>query len=214
MAKTKIQIALDFGTIENAKKILEDVIEYVDIVEIGAIGNEFGFRALTEIKVAFPDAEYLYDMKIADGGSYFADMAHRYGADYVSVLGCVDDATVQSAIDEAGKNGIKLVADMLGVPNFMERVKQLDAMGMEYLSVHTPADLQALNHTPFEHLKIARQLVTKAKLSVAGGIGPQNVNEVLPYHPEIIISGSSLTSAPNRKENAKVLRELVDAFEG
>ncbi len=36
-------------------------------------------------------------------------------------------------------------------------------MGMHYISVHTPADLQALNHTPFEHLKIASQLVHQAK---------------------------------------------------
>ena len=139
-------------------------------------------------------------------------MAHRYGADYVTVLGCVEDATIQSALEAARKTGIRVVADMLGVRNFYERVKELDAMGMHYISVHTPADLQALKHTPFEHLKIASQLVTQARLSVAGGIGPHNVQEVLPYHPEIIISGSSLTTAKNRGENARRLREIVDSY--
>ncbi|BFL46442.1 3-hexulose-6-phosphate synthase [Lactonifactor longoviformis] len=206
----KIQIAMDFGTIEECKAILKDVAEYVDIVEIGAIVTEYGFRALDEIKAAFPKPEYLVDLKIADGGGYFVEMAHRYGADYVTVLGVVDDATVRNALETGDKLGIQIVADMLGVPNFMERTKQLDAMGMHYLSVHTPADLQMLNHTPFEHLKIARQLVKKSKLSVAGGLGPENVQEVLPYKPEIIISGSALTMAEDRADNAKKLREIVD----
>lgn len=208
----KVQIALDFGTIDNAKEILKDVADYVDIVEVGAISTEFGFRALTELKEAFPGPEYLSDIKIADGGEYFADMARNYGADYVTILGCVEDETIQGALRAAEKNGIKIVADMLGVRNFYERVKELDAMGMHYISVHTPADLQALNHTPFEHLKIASQLVHNAKLSVAGGLGPKNVHEVLPYKPEIVISGSSLTTAENRRENAKKLREIIDNY--
>lgn len=208
----KVQIALDFGTIDDAKAILRDVADYVDIVEIGAISTEFGFKALTELKKEFPEPEYLSDIKIADGGGYFADMAKNYGADYVTVLGCVEDATIRSALEAAEKNGIKVVADMLGVRNFYERTKELDAMGMHYISVHTPADLQALNHTPFEHLKIASQLVHNSKLSVAGGLGPANVHEVLPYKPEIIISGSALTTAADRRENAKKLREIVDSY--
>lgn len=209
----KVQVALDFGTIEHAKAILKDVADYVDIVEVGAISTEFGFRALTELKEAFPGPEYLSDIKIADGGGYFAEMAHGYGADYVTVLGCVEDATIRSAMKVAEKTGIKIVADMLGVRNFYERVKELDAMGVHYISVHTPADLQALNHTPFEHLKIASTLTRNAKLSVAGGIGPHNVHEVLPYKPEIIISGSSLTTAENRSENAKMLRQIIDSYQ-
>ncbi len=209
----KIQIALDFGTIDACKAILNDVVEYVDIVEVGAISTEYGVRALKEIKEAFPGPEYLADLKIADGGEYFAEMAYKYGADYVTVLGAVDNATIQSALDAGNKLGIKVVADMLGVPNFMERVNELDAMGMHYLSVHTPADLQALNYTPFEHLRIASMLVKNSKLSVAGGIGPANVQEVLPYKPEIIISGSALTMSENRKENAKKLREIVDNYQ-
>ncbi len=208
----KVQIALDFGTIEDAKEILRDVVDYVDIVEVGAISTEFGFRALTELKEAFPGPEYLSDIKIADGGGYFTEMAHGYGADYVTVLGCVEDATIRSALEAADKTGIKVVADMLGVRNFYERVKELDAMGMHYISVHTPADLQALNQTPFEHLKIASQLVHRSRLSVAGGIGPKNVREVLPYKPDIIISGSSLTTAKNRAENAKNLRNIIDSY--
>ncbi len=208
----KIQIALDFGTIDNAKAILRDVVDYVDIVEVGAISTEFGFKALTELKKEFPKPEYLSDIKIADGGGFFTEMAYRYGADYVTVLGCVEDATIQSALAAAQKTGIKLVVDMLGVRNFYERVKELDDMGMHYLSVHTPADLQALHHTPFEHLKIASQLVHNSKLSVAGGIGPDNVYEVLPYRPEIIISGSALTVSENRVENAKVLKKIVEKY--
>lgn len=208
----KLQVALDFGTIEEAKEILRDIGDYIDIVEIGAISTPYGYTALREIKAEFPNLEYLADIKIADGGNYFAKELYKQGADYVTVLGIVEDETIKGAIAAGKETGIKIVADMLGCKNFLERVKELDEMGIDYISVHTPADLQ-LTHTPFEHLKYARMIVKNAKLSVAGGIGPDNINEVLPYRPEIIISGSALTGCGNRAAAAKALREAIDNAE-
>ena len=212
MNKMKLQVALDFGTIEEAKEILRDIGEYIDIVEIGAISTPYGYAALRELKAEFPDLEYLADIKIADGGNYFANELHKQGADYVTVLGIVEDETIKGAIQAGKETGIKVVADMLGCRNFLERVKELDEMGIDYISVHTPADIQA-THTPFEHLKFARMIVKNAKLSVAGGISPDNIKEVLPYRPEIIISGSALTGSGDRKAAAKALRAAIDNAE-
>jgi 3-hexulose-6-phosphate synthase len=209
----KLQVALDFGTIDDARTVLHDIAQFIDIVEIGAISTEYGYSALATLKAEFPQLEYLADIKIADGGYYFAKQLHEQGADYVTVLGIVENETIEGALQASRETGIQIVADMLGCKNFLERVKELDAMGVQYISVHTPADLQA-THTPFEHLKFARMIVKNAKLSVAGGIGPHNVAEVLPYKPEIIISGSALTGGNNRETAAKALRDAINKAEG
>lgn len=208
----KLQVALDFGTLDDCQQILREIGDYVDIVEIGAISTEYGYSALHALKAAFPDHEYLADIKIADGGEYFAEELHKHGADYVTVLGVAENETIAGAVKAGKKTGIKVVVDMLGCKNFLERVKELDEIGVDYISIHTPADLQA-SQTPFEHLKFASMIVKHAKLSVAGGINPANVHEVFPYHPDIVISGSALTGVGNRRTAAKALREALDAAE-
>ncbi len=205
----KLQVALDFGTREELKEILRDIVEYVDIVEIGAIVNEYGLQILEELKREFPGPEYLADLKIADGGYYFAKRAHEVGASYVTVLAVTEDETIKGCVQAARELGIKVVVDMLGVKNFMERIRELDSFGVDYISIHTPADLQAVQ-TPFENLRFASMLVKNAKLSVAGGVNPDNVAKVLPYHPEIVIVGSAL-AGKDRVATAKALRKALDS---
>ena len=205
----KLQVALDFGSMEELRAVLTDVAPYVDIVEIGAIINEYGLPVLETLKKEFPGPEYLADLKIADGGYYFAMRAHEVGAKYVTVLAVTEDETIKGCVRAGKECGIKVVVDMLGVKNFMERVRELDAMGVDYISVHTPADLQA-TQTPFEDLKFASMLVKNAGLSVAGGVNPGNVDNVLPYRPEIVIVGSALTGKGDRVAAAKALRAALD----
>lgn len=63
----QLQLALDLVNIPEAKELVKEVEEYVDIVEIGTpvIINE-GLRAVKEIKEAFPHLTVLADLKIMD----------------------------------------------------------------------------------------------------------------------------------------------------
>lgn len=205
----KLQVALDFGTLDECRKILGEIEKYVDIVEIGAISVEYGYEALKTLKAEFPKPEYLVDLKVADGGAYFVEQAAAKGADYVTVLGITEDETIKGAVEAGKKTGTKVVVDMLGCKNFYERIKSLDTMGVDYISIHTPADIQA-NHTPFEDLKFASMLVKNAKLSVAGGINEENIVNVLPYKPDIVICGSALTFNEDRIKAAERIRSIID----
>lgn len=206
----KLQVALDVEDINFAREILNDIVEYVDIVEIGLLFYTNGYVALEMLKKEFPSVEFLADVKISDGGNFCTKQAHRFGADYVTVLGVVDDETILGAVRAAEETGIKVVIDMVGCRNFYERVKELDAMGVQYINIHTPADLQAKNNTPFEHLEIAAKIVNNAKLSVAGGINSENISQVLMFRPDIIICGASLVYNDNRVNEAIAIRQAIN----
>ncbi|MCW5950674.1 MAG: orotidine 5'-phosphate decarboxylase [Propionibacteriaceae bacterium] len=165
----KLQVALDVTTLDEARAVLHDVVEYIDIVEVGLLFYTHGYDALTTLKAEFPEAEYLADVKISDGGYFCVKQAHEFGARYVTVLGVVDDETIRGAVEAQKETGISVVVDMVGCQNFYERVLQLDAMGVGYINIHTPVDLQQRGISPFDQLSIAKQLVKNAKLAVAGG---------------------------------------------
>lgn len=63
----ELQLALDLVNIPEAIKVVKEVEEYIDIVEIGTpvVINE-GLRAVKEMKDAFPNLKVLADLKIMD----------------------------------------------------------------------------------------------------------------------------------------------------
>ena len=152
--KSKLQIALDDITLENALNQLKKIHGEIDIVEVGTpLMMEYGMEAVRKIKAAFPDMEILCDTKIMDAGGYEAGLAFRAGADYVTVLGVTDDLTIRDCVFAAKNGGAKIVADMICVKNLPERIKKLEDLGVDIIAVHTGVDQQAAGRTPLDDLK-------------------------------------------------------------
>ena len=83
----KLQLALDFATIEDSIKILKEVNEVIDIVEIGTpFLLQDGLKAVRKIKGAYPALTVLADLKVMDAGAHEARMAFDAGADIITVL--------------------------------------------------------------------------------------------------------------------------------
>lgn len=206
----KLQVALDVTTMAEARAVLRDVVEYVDIVEIGLLFYTHGYDALTTLRSEFPGVEYLADVKIADGGHFCVTQAHEFGADYVTVLGVVDDETIRGAVKAQEETGIKVVVDMVGCQNFYERVLQLDEMGVGYINIHTPVDLQQRGVSPFDQLVVAKLAAKKSRLAVAGGIKPATIARAVELAPDIIVAGGTLLDPATRRENARLIREAME----
>lgn len=206
----KLQVALDVTTMDEARAVLQDVAEYVDIVEVGLLFYSHGYDALTALKAEYPGVEYLADVKIADGGYFCVKQAHEFGADYVTVLGVVDDETVRGAVRAQQEIGIAVVIDMVGCQNFYERVLQLDEMGVDYINIHTPVDLQRRGVSPFDQLVVAKLAAKRAKLAVAGGIKPATIHRAVELGPDIIVAGGTLLDPDTRRENARLIREALE----
>lgn len=206
----KLQLALDDLSLEEALELTEEVNEFIDIIEIGTpMIIEYGVKPIEIMKKRFPQLEILADLKIMDAGYYEAEEALKVGADYITVLGVTDNLTIQGCVDAAKDYHGKVVVDMICVDNLKERIRKVEELGVDIVSVHTGVDQQAMGRTPLDDLKIMKEAVRKAKISVAGGISTDTIEKYKALSPEIIIVGSGITHAKNAKEAAKKIKQAI-----
>jgi 3-hexulose-6-phosphate synthase len=206
----ELQLALDLVNISEAKEVVQEVQEYIDIVEIGTpvVINE-GLKAVKEIKEAFPSLKVLADLKIMDAGAYEVMKASEAGASIITILGATDDSTIKGAVEEAKKQGTQILVDMINVKNLEQRAKEVDALGVDYICVHTGYDLQAEGQTPFEQLQTIKRVVKNAKTAVAGGIKLNTLPEVVQSQPDLVIVGGGITSEKDKRNVAEEMKKVV-----
>lgn len=206
----ELQLALDLVNIPEAIEVVKEVEAYIDIVEIGTpvVINE-GLRAVKEMKEAFPNLKVLADLKIMDAGGYEVMKASEAGADIITVLGVSDDSTIRGAVEEARKQGRKIMVDMINVKHMEERAQEIDAMGVDYICVHSGYDHQAAGKNSFEELTAIKRVVKHAKTAIAGGIKLDTLPEVVKANPDLVIVGGGITGQQDKKKVASEMRELV-----
>ncbi|MCK6258481.1 3-hexulose-6-phosphate synthase [Fictibacillus sp. KIGAM418] len=206
----ELQLAIDLVNTEEAIKLVKEVEEHIDIVEIGTpvVINE-GLRAVKEMKEAFPNLKVLADLKIMDAAGYEVMKAAEAGADIITILGAAEDASIQGAVDEAKKQNKKILVDMIAVKDIETRAKELDELGVDYICVHTGYDLQAVGKNSFEDLKAIKRVVKNAKTAVAGGIKLETLPEVVAAQPDLVIVGGGITGQDDKKATAAEIQKLV-----
>ncbi|MCY9665704.1 3-hexulose-6-phosphate synthase [Paenibacillus alginolyticus] len=206
----ELQLALDLVNIQEAKELVKEVESYIDIVEIGTpvVINE-GLRAVKEIKEAFPHLKVLADLKVMDAAGYEVMKASQAGADIVTILGVAEDMTIKGALEEAKKQNKKILVDMIGVKDIESRAKELDALGVDYICVHTVYDLQAIGKNSFEDLTTIKRVVKNAKVAVAGGIKLSTLPEVIKAQPDLVIVGGGITGAEDKQATAAEMQKLI-----
>lgn len=208
-----MQLSLDKGDLNEALDIVEETRESVDIVEVGTpLALRCGAQAIAAIKERYPGKQVLADFKIMDGGEYEAGIAFEAGADIVTVLGAASDATIGGAVSAARRYKKETMVDLIEIADIRRRLPQIEKLGADYLCVHTAVDVQNGSNSPMTELLIARQIVTTAKLAIAGGLNIRNIGEVIPGRPDIVIVGAGITSELNRgKAAADIRRKLREA---
>ena len=206
----KLQLALDDITLENAIELVKNVEEYIDIIEVGTpMVIEYGMEAVRTMKKNFPEKEVLADLKIMDAGYYEAEEALKAGADYITVLGVTDNLTIKGCVDAAAAYNGQVVVDMICVADLEERIKKVEELGVDFVSVHIGVDQQAAGRTPIDDLKIMSRVASSAKVSVAGGISVKTIEEYKNYSPEVVIVGSGITHAENPVKAAEKLKKSI-----
>ena len=206
----KLQLAIDELNLEQALEQLENLIEYVDIVEVGTpFVIDAGREAVRQIKAKFPQLEVLCDAKIMDAGAYEAQLAFDVGAEYVTVLGVTDDLTIKGCVDEAKKQDRQVMVDMICVDDLATRVPIIENLGVDVIAVHTGADQQAAGRTPLEDLAEMKKYVKNVKVAVAGGINSHTINDYLALNPDIVIVGSGILNAEDPVKEARLIAEAL-----
>ncbi len=207
----KLQVAIDLLTTKDALALAEKVAPYVDIIELGTpLIKAEGLAVVTALKQAHPDKLIFADMKTPDAGELEADMAFKAGADYITVMGSVGNATVAGAVKAAKAHNKGVVVDTIGMPNRVARAEEVIGLGVEFVELHAGLDEQWTPGYSIQKL-IDEAASTKAPVSIAGGVNLQNVDAVVKAGVKVVVAGSAIYGAEDPAAAAKAMREAIDA---
>lgn len=206
---TKLQVAVDLLTTADALALTNKVAPYVDIIELGTpLIKSAGITVVSAIKAAHPDKEVFADLKTADAGYLEADLAFGAGADLVTVLGSAGDATIAGAVEAGRKHGKRVVADLIGVGNRVERAREVVKLGVAFVEIHAGLDEQAQPGYSIQSL-LDDGMVAGVPFSVAGGVKVDTIAAVRDAGADVAVAGSAIYGAIDPGTAAKTLMEIL-----
>lgn len=209
----KLQAALDTLTLEQCIDLLNKTKGSVQVAEVGTpFIIEQGMVPVRTLKSQFPAIEILADAKIMDAGLYEADKCFDAGADIVTVLGVAYDETIEGVVQSAKNHGKRVMVDMIGVKDLEQRTREIDAMGVDYICVHTAFDIQQEGNDPLEDLKTVNKVIKNAKSAVAGGVKLSTIDAIVAEGAEIIVVGGAICTAKDPAEAAKAFQAHIGGF--
>jgi len=208
--KPVLQVALDLVHGERALKICGDAIKGgADWIEAGTplIKSE-GVDIVRQLKKAFPRHTIVADMKTVDVGGAEVEIAAKSGADVVVVLGVSSDPTITEAILSARQYGAKVMVDLFNVVDKVERAKQVESMGADYICIHVGVDEQMVGGSPLSDLKGLAKVVG-IPIAAAGGINSETAPEVVRAGASIVIVGGAIIKAKDVAAAAKRVKSAI-----
>lgn len=206
-----LQLAIDLIEPDRAIEIARRVERYFEIIEAGTPLIKYsGIGIVRRLKREFPLKTIFADLKIMDAGRIESLFAFEAGADMVSVCGQAAFETVKETIEEARRQGKKVMVDLIGAKDMIMRASELKDLRPDYFCIHTGLDEQRKGKRPSEFLK---QYVEKVNYpyAIAGGIRAEDIPSLREFNPEIIVVGGYIT----RSEDPLIAAEkLVRSFRG
>ena len=100
---------------------------------------------------------------------------------------------------------------MINVTDKAARTKEAVKLGAHIIGVHTGLDAQAAGGTPFTDLGTIAALKTGVKISVAGGIKPATVKQVVDAGANIVVAGAAIYGAADPAAAAAEITGLARA---
>jgi 3-hexulose-6-phosphate synthase/6-phospho-3-hexuloisomerase len=209
--KPLLQLALDFVDLKRAVKSAEAAVAGgADWLEAGTplIKSE-GLEAVRELRRRFPRATIVADMKIMDAGRVEVEAAAKAGANVVDALGAASDATIRECV-EAGRNyGARIVVDLIGVKDPVSRAREVEGLGVHYITVHCSIDEQMEGKDPFEILRAVVKSVS-VPVGVAGGINSETAALAIDAGASIVIVGGAITKAVDPEKAALAIKRGME----
>src|SRR5665648_369026 len=212
---TILQVALDFLDLPRALTVAREALKGgVDWIEVGTplIKSE-GLEAVREMKRRWPDTVIVADLKTMDAGRFEMESAAKAGARVAGVLGAASDATIAECIEVARNYGLQIIVDMIEVPDPAERARQVEAMGADYVGIHTAIDQQMQGKASLDLIRRVKAAVS-IPVSVAGGINSETAAEAAAAGADIIVVGGAIIKAADAELAARQIRQAIDTRMG
>ncbi|MDJ0631410.1 MAG: orotidine 5'-phosphate decarboxylase [Rhodobacter sp.] len=205
-----LQIAFDKPEHLGVLPLIRDV---ADIVEVGTpLLKRFGVSAITTAREICPDVPVLADTKSVDGGTYEAEMVFGAGASFMTVLSCAPTATLAAVDACARRYEAAVVLDTITETD--EETLIYDGTHLpdsfNYIALHASTDTRLAGDASSRHINAVASLRTRGfRVSLAGGIGPKNLDAAVAAGPDILVVGSAITEAPNPLEMASWIKKKL-----
>lgn len=105
--------------------------------------------------------------------------------------------TIKGAVEEAKKQSKQILVDMINVADLEKRAREVDALGVDYICVHTGYDQQAIGENPFEDLLTIKRAVRVGLITIKpeSAIGPIVQVPASPKE-DTAASGAAITIQP------------------
>ena len=138
----KIQISIDVIDLDEALDLARASVKAgVDWLEVGTpLLLAEGLHAVRAFRSEFPDTPIVVDLKTMDGAGLEAEMMFKAGGDMVVVMGQAHDASIIEQVKMAQRYGKEVMCDVMLCPDKPGRARQAQAMGVDYIIVHTGFD--------------------------------------------------------------------------
>jgi 3-hexulose-6-phosphate synthase len=169
-----VQISLDVTTVDEALRLAEIAVRTgVDWLEAGT-GLLFlqGPAVIRALRRQFPRHPIVADLKVADGGHFFACRVAEAGATHLDVLAAAHPATLEGAVRAAQEHGLTILGDLMLSSDPVADARRLQALGVHYAMVHLGWEHRQQHPalTALDDLDAVRQAVT-IRVQVVGGDG-------------------------------------------
>jgi len=203
-----LQVALDFLEIRDALGVARQVADLGVILEAGTpLVKAEGIQGLLALR-SLGDNIVVADTKTADAGDVEAEIAWRGKANIMTVLGAMDDSTIESAVRRARELGIVVQVDLIGVKDVVRRAEELLSLGVDIVGLHIGLDVQRKRGVTVADMREEiRYIGKKTILSVAGGLNPKSIAELMDLPVSIFVVGGAITRS---QEPRKVAEEIVN----
>ena len=129
------------------------------------------------------------------------------GADIVTVLSVAHDETIRGCVRAARRAGGRkeVMVDLINSVDPGARAKQVEALGVDIVCVHTAFDVQHA-HDPLQTLRLVSSSVSRCAVACAGGVKPGHMSSLMQYAPEIVVVGGFIGNARDPSQANKDIR--------
>lgn len=215
-AKPTIQISIDITTLDEALALGRGAVNAgVDWLEAGTpLILAEGMRGVQMFRREFPHMPIVADLKTMDGAGLEAEVMFKAGANMVVVMGQAHDASIIEQVKMAKRYGGKVMCDVMLCPDKPVRARQAQALGVDYIIVHTGFDERNMikGLSPLDDLPAVLAAVD-IPVQAVGGLSIDQAIQTLEMGAQIVVFGAPLvisgTEFKAQEGFEKKLREIV-----
>jgi 3-dehydro-L-gulonate-6-phosphate decarboxylase len=200
MTKPLLQIALDATDMQAALSLVENIANYVDVIEVGTIlAFAHGVESVSLLREKYPHHVIVCDMKITDASAILTKIALAAGANWVTVSAAAHIETIRAASKVAEEYSGEVQIELYGHWT-LEDSKAWIKMGITQAIYHRSrdAELAGVTWTQEDLIKMKALSDLGIELSITGGIVPADLHLFKDLKVKSFIAGRALASEEGR----------------